>query len=60
VLKPESFAGKPEKFSLNRIFDEAAEQGRLAGLRLDGVFMHVGTPEALAEAELALQRTTQR
>lgn len=54
ILKPESFAGKPEIFSLNRIFDEAAEKGRLFGLRLDGVFMHVGTPEALAEAERAL------
>lgn len=54
VLKPESFAGKPEIFSLNRIFDEAAEAGRLFGLRLDGTFMHVGTPAALAEAEQAL------
>ncbi|WP_284179384.1 nucleotidyltransferase family protein [Rhabdaerophilum sp. SD176] len=54
ILKPESFAGKPEIFSLNRIFDEAAENGRLLGLRLDGVFMHVGTPQALAEAEHAL------
>lgn len=54
ILKPASFAGKPEIFSLNRIFDEAAAAGRFFGLRLDGVFMHVGTPEALAEAELAL------
>jgi len=54
ILKPGSFAGKPPIFSLNRIFDEASAAGRLYGLRLDGVFMHVGTPEALAEAERAL------
>lgn len=54
ILKPESFAGRPPVFSLNRIFDEAAEAGRLHGLRLDGLFMHVGTPNALAEAERAL------
>jgi N-acetyl-alpha-D-muramate 1-phosphate uridylyltransferase len=55
VLKPASFEGKPRIFSLNRIFDEAAAAGRLFGLRLDGLFMHVGTPEALAEAERALE-----
>jgi MurNAc alpha-1-phosphate uridylyltransferase len=54
ILKPEAFAGRPEVFSLNAVFDEAAAAGRLFGLRLDGVFMHVGTPEALAEAERAL------
>lgn len=54
ILKPESFAGQPEIFSLNRIFDAAAAKGRLHGLRLDGLFMHVGTPEALSEAERAL------
>lgn len=54
ILKPESFAGRPEIFSLNRIFDDAAAADRLYGLRLDGLFMHVGTPEALSEAERAL------
>lgn len=54
LLKPESFAGRPPVFSLNRIFDEAQSAGRLFGQRLDGLFMHVGTPEALAEAERAL------
>jgi MurNAc alpha-1-phosphate uridylyltransferase len=55
ILKPELFANRPEVFSLNRLFDEAQEAGRLHGLRLDGLFMHVGTPEALAEAEAALR-----
>lgn len=54
ILRPESFAGRSEIFSLNRIFDDAAAAGRLFGLRLDGLFMHVGTPEALDEAERAL------
>ena len=30
---------------------------QLHGLRLDGIFMHVGTPEALKEAEFALAET---
>lgn len=55
IFKPELFAGRPEIFSLNRLFDEAQEKNRLYGLRLDGLFMHVGTPEALAEAEVALR-----
>lgn len=42
------------KFSLNRLFDEAIESGRLYGLRLDGIWLHVGTPEAIAEAETAI------
>ncbi len=54
ILKPDAFTGRPEVFSLNRIFDDAIAAGRLYGLRLDGLFMHVGTPEALAEAERAL------
>jgi MurNAc alpha-1-phosphate uridylyltransferase len=28
--------------------------GRLHGLRLDGVWMHVGTPDAIAKAEAAI------
>lgn len=55
ILKPALFADRPPVFSLNRLFDEAEAQGRLHGLRLDGIFMHVGTPEALREAEIALQ-----
>lgn len=54
ILKPQYFAGKPKVFSLNQIFDEAAEQGKLYGMRLDGVFMHIGTVDALHEAERAL------
>jgi MurNAc alpha-1-phosphate uridylyltransferase len=39
------------KYSLNLLWDRALAKGRLYGVRLDGHWMHVGTPEALAEAE---------
>jgi MurNAc alpha-1-phosphate uridylyltransferase len=55
VLSPDLFAGAPAgAFSLTRLFDDAREKGRLFGLRLEGVWMHVGTPEAVAAAEAAL------
>ena len=56
ILKPELFKDVPDgAFSLNMIFDRAAEAERLYGLRLDGRWMHVGTPEAIAEAEAAIE-----
>jgi MurNAc alpha-1-phosphate uridylyltransferase len=55
VLTPGLFADTPQgPFSLNILFDRAIEAGRLCGLRLDGVWMHVGTPEAVAAAEAAI------
>jgi N-acetyl-alpha-D-muramate 1-phosphate uridylyltransferase len=57
IWKSSLFEGRPEKFSLNRIFDEAIARGRLCGLRLDGLWMHVGTPDAIPEAEAAILRT---
>jgi MurNAc alpha-1-phosphate uridylyltransferase len=30
------------------------EAGTLCGIRLDGLWMHVGTPDAIAEAEGAI------
>jgi MurNAc alpha-1-phosphate uridylyltransferase len=52
ILSPAIFADAPEgAFSLNRLFDRAAEAGRLFGLRLDGHWLHVGTPGAIGEAE---------
>jgi N-acetyl-alpha-D-muramate 1-phosphate uridylyltransferase len=58
IWKPELFEGRPDVFSLNTLFDEAAAKGRLHGLRLDGVWMHVGTPDAIPEAEAAILRST--
>ncbi|MGI9355646.1 MAG: nucleotidyltransferase family protein [Rhizobiaceae bacterium] len=42
------------KFSLNRLFDEAIAAGRLFGHVLDGLWLHVGTPAAIGEAETAI------
>jgi MurNAc alpha-1-phosphate uridylyltransferase len=59
VLTPALFAGAPEgAFSLTKLFDRAAEAGRLRGLRLEGVWMHVGTPDAIALAEAAIRQST--
>ena len=55
LLSPAFCAGAPAgAFSLTRLFDRSAEAGRLHGLRLEGVWMHVGTPEAIAMAESAI------
>lgn len=55
ILHPALFStAPPGAFSLNLLFDRAIEAGRLHGLRLEGVWMHVGTPEAIAAAESAI------
>lgn len=55
VLSPTLFVGAPTgPFSLTRLFDRAEAAGRLHGLRLEGVWMHVGTPDAIALAEAAI------
>jgi MurNAc alpha-1-phosphate uridylyltransferase len=52
IAHPRMFEGAPEgPFSLNRLWDTAIKKGRLFGVRLEGLWMHVGTPEALKEAE---------
>jgi MurNAc alpha-1-phosphate uridylyltransferase len=55
INHPRLFAESPEgAFSIVRLWDKALGSGRLAGMRHDGVWMHVGTPEALANAERRL------
>jgi MurNAc alpha-1-phosphate uridylyltransferase len=55
IISPTIFDDAPQgEFSLVRMFDKANEQDRLFGLRLDGVWMHVGTPDAVSAAEEAL------
>jgi len=52
ILSPRLFTGLAVgKFSLNRLYDRAAASGRLHGLRHEGAYFHVGTPEALVLAE---------
>jgi len=56
IMRPELFAGlPPEPLELPpAIWARAEEEGRLFGLRLEGVWMHVGTPDAIAAAENAI------
>ncbi|MBB3262773.1 MurNAc alpha-1-phosphate uridylyltransferase [Azospirillum sp. OGB3] len=53
IVKPELFGqDTPDgAFSTNRVWDRAQEAGRLFGLAHDGLWFHIGTPDALAETE---------
>ena len=56
ILAPALFDSAPEgNLSLTALFERAAQAQRLHGLRLEGLWMHVGTPEAIAEAESAIR-----
>jgi MurNAc alpha-1-phosphate uridylyltransferase len=58
IADPRLFDSAPAgRFSLNALWDRAVAAGRLHGLRLQGTWMHVGTPDALAEAEAALSES---
>lgn len=55
ILHPRLFEGAPEgAFSLNTLYDKALESGRLYGLRHDGEWFHISTPQGLAEVEEAM------
>ena len=54
ILRPALFAAPPPgTFSLDLMFDRALATGRLRGLRLEGLWMHIGTPAAIAAADAA-------
>lgn len=56
ILKPELLRAVSEtKFSLLQIFNQAREQGKLFGIPLNGLWLHVGDPEAIGLAETALE-----
>jgi MurNAc alpha-1-phosphate uridylyltransferase len=58
IMKPSLFADAPDgPLRLSPYFFEAAEKGRLFGQRLDGQWLHVGTPGAIAEAEETIKRS---
>ena len=58
ILKTEPFANDPRDiFRLSPFLFEAAEKGRLFGVRLEGLWLHVGTPQAIGEAEAAIERS---
>jgi MurNAc alpha-1-phosphate uridylyltransferase len=55
ILQPSLFAGmQAEPFSLTELFDRAEAEDRLYGHRLEGMWMHVGTPDAISRAESAI------
>jgi MurNAc alpha-1-phosphate uridylyltransferase len=52
ILHPRLFENCPSGvFSLNILYDRAQAAGRLRGLVHDGDWLHIGTPETLAQAE---------
>lgn len=58
IVKPELFAAQTRRvFPLAPFFFEAAQKGRLYGQRLDGLWLHVGVPEMIAEAEWIISRS---
>jgi MurNAc alpha-1-phosphate uridylyltransferase len=57
IAHPRLFANPPaEIFSTNVMWDRAIAKDRLYGARLDGVWLHVGSPQARDDAEAFLAR----
>jgi MurNAc alpha-1-phosphate uridylyltransferase len=55
ITRPDYADGGPEgPFSLSPLWRQSAAAGRLFGLVMDGDWMHVGDPQARAEAEARL------
>ena len=55
LVHPRLFISAPAgKFSMNLLWDRAMAAGRLFGLEHDGLWLHVGTPEAIGAAEARL------
>ena len=59
LLSPRLFSQPLEQkpgdaFSLNILYDKAIKQGRLFGVVHDGEWLHIGTPETLAQANAYL------
>ena len=57
VIVPDLFEHMPdEAFSTNLIWDQAIRTNRLYGLELRGTWMHVGSPDAVTDAEAYLSK----
>ena len=55
VMRPHLLQDVPNgPFSLNLLFDRLLAEGRLRGVPMDGLWLHVGTPDAIGKAEAAL------
>jgi N-acetyl-alpha-D-muramate 1-phosphate uridylyltransferase len=61
IIHPRLFADTPDgAFSVNALWNRAMLQGRAYGLRMEGIWMHVGSPEELAEAERVMTGSHER
>ncbi len=59
IVHPRLFANAPYgAFSTNLMWDRAIAAGRLFGVTLDGVWLHVGTPQARDEAQAYLSEVS--
>lgn len=57
MFHPRFLDGAPTGgFSTNVLWDRSIEAGRLFGVRLDGRWMHIGTPDAIGDAEEYLRQ----
>ena len=58
ILHPRFFEGAPDgPFSMNILFDKAIENGRLFGVQMEGLWLHIGTPDAIQAAEYAVRES---
>ncbi|MEM9106919.1 MAG: nucleotidyltransferase family protein [Pseudomonadota bacterium] len=56
IVHPRILAGAPVgPFSLNLCFDDAISKGSLFGVAMQGLWLTVGTPEAIGKAEHAMR-----
>lgn len=52
IAHPRLFKDAPDgAFSINKLWSRAIEQKRIFGVRMDGIWMHVGDPAAVTAAE---------
>jgi MurNAc alpha-1-phosphate uridylyltransferase len=59
IVHPRLFADAPAgAFSTNIVWNRAIAAGRLFGTVLDGVWLHVGTPQARDEAQAFLSEVS--
>ncbi|MCF6320818.1 MAG: nucleotidyltransferase family protein [Rhizobiaceae bacterium] len=55
IVHPRIFQNAPkEPFSANLLYDQAIAKGRLFGVPLEGLWLHVGTPQSIGEAQRAI------
>jgi len=57
IAKPELYLSITEDaFNMNILFDQLLANGKLFGEVLDGLWLHVGTPGAIDDAEAAIKK----